>query len=114
MIIRLYSRPDETGTYATLNQLKQSINDMVTEFIEENFKEVKPADIGLDERSATRVFVGDDGIAITDHNRRTMDYYGGFEYVDKEHVTQLGGYIFYSIEDDRVAGHCEELELADD
>jgi hypothetical protein len=36
-----------------------------------------------------------------------MQYYGGFEYVYKEYRHEMGDYVFYLAEDDRVGGHID-------
>ena len=63
---------------------------------------------GLDARCG-RVYVGREGIAVDKSNDRTLQYYGGFEYVDKDCRHELGDYVFYSTNDDRVQGHVEEF-----
>lgn len=73
-------------------------------------QEVLPADLGLDRRAAYRLFVIDDVIAVTKGDDRNLQYYGGFEYVDKEYRKELGNWVFYSAEDDRVAGHLDRYK----
>jgi hypothetical protein len=43
--------------------------------------------------------------------RSTLDYYGGFEYVDKSCVREIGNYVFYEAKAGRVA---EALGVAHD
>ena len=74
--------------------IKQVLNEMVEQLIDEEFRVVKSSEVGLDNRSAYQLFINEDYIAVGKGNRRTLDYYGGFEYVDEEHVTVLGDYIF--------------------
>ena len=85
------------------------MNDMVEQFIDDKFQIVKPKEVGLDTRSSYQLFINEDYIAIRKSDRRSLDYYGGFEYVDEEHVTVLGDYIFYSADDERVQGHLDEF-----
>ena len=91
--------------------IKQVLNEMVEQLIDEEFRVVKSSEVGLDNRSAYQLFINEDYIAVGKGNRRTLDYYGGFEYVDEEHVTVLGDYIFYSSDDERVQGHLDEFFL---
>lgn len=70
---------------------------------------VRPESCGLDRRSAGTLFIGDDYVAVAKSSDRTLQYYGGFEYVDKEYRTELGGYVFYSTEDERVAEHHDRV-----
>lgn len=72
-------------------------------------KEVLPEDLGLDRRAAYRLFVTEEVIAVIKSNDRSLQYYGGFEYVDKDYRTEIAGWVFYSAEDDRVAGHLSRI-----
>jgi hypothetical protein len=63
--------------------------------------------LGLDPRCG-KLFVSPDCIAVYKGNDRALQYYGGFEYVDKEFRHEMGDYVFYSHEDARVQGHLEE------
>lgn len=68
---------------------------------------VKPDLLGLDPRSASRIWLAEDGIFIRACDDRVMQYYGGFEYVDKTCRKQYGSYVFYSADDERVWGHLD-------
>jgi hypothetical protein len=68
---------------------------------------------GLDARCG-RVYVGRECIAVDKHNDSALQYYGGFEYVDKDCRYELGTYVFYSANDDRVQEHLEEFFEAED
>ena len=92
-----------------MHTIMNVMNGMVENFIDEKFRLVKPAEVGLDSRVAYEIFINEDYIAVGKGNRRTLDYYGGFEYVDEEHVTVLGNYVFYSSDDERVQGHLDEF-----
>lgn len=92
-----------------LYELMNEINSKVEGLIEEEFREVTPKDVGLDTRAGYRLFINEDFIAVSKGNRRTLDYYGGFEYVDEEYVTVLGDYVFYSADDERVQNHLDEF-----
>ncbi len=84
------------------------VNDTVTEYVDDNLERIRPEQAGLDARCG-RIWVCMDCIAVeTGGNDRTLQYYGGFEYVDKEYRTELGNWVFYSAEDERVAGHLAE------
>ena len=92
-----------------LYKLMNEINAKVEELIDEEFREVTAKEVGLDNRSAYQLLINEDYIAIRKSDRRSLDYYGGFEYVDEEHVTVLGDYVFYSSDDERVQGHLDEF-----
>ena len=97
-----------------LNSLQWEINKKVEAIIDEEFREVTPKEIGLDPRAGYNLFINEDYIAVSKGNRRTLDYYGGFEYVDEEHVTVLGDMVFYSADDERVQGHLDEFYEQED
>ena len=54
------------------------------------------------------------GLDIYFTARRTLDYYGGFEYVHKYYRREVGDYVFYLAEDDRVRGHIERFMVIDE
>lgn len=63
---------------------------------------IMPEDVGLDHRSARRLWINTDGIIARMSDDRVLQYYAGFEYVNKEYRTELGKWVFYSAEDSRV------------
>lgn len=87
----------------------EDINLRVERFINKNMEQITPArdNIGLDNRSAYTLYISQDAIAVDKHQDRNLQYYGGFEYVDKEYRRELGDYVFYLGEDDRVRGHID-------
>ena len=52
--------------------------------------EYRPEALGLDYRAAHTIHVGTGFLAVTREADRTLQYYGGFEYVKPEHRLQLG------------------------
>lgn len=73
-------------------------------------KTAKPTDAsscGLDERCGT-IYIGEDFIAT--RQSRSLDYYGGFEYIGKGDRQTIGDYTFYSIDSDRVRDAIEAYE----
>lgn len=72
---------------------------------------VNTRELGLDER-AGRVWVDvDNGLIIAGSaNARSLDYYGGFEYVDEGAVTEFAGYKIYDTYDDRVSEALDAYE----
>ena len=100
--------------YDKLNSLQWEINKKVEAIIDEEFREVTPKEVGLDPRAGYNLFINEDYISVSKGNRRTLDYYGGFEFVDEEHVTVLGDMVFYSADDERVQGHLDEFFMQED
>ena len=99
---------------SALRELLSEMNSKVEGLIDEEFREVTPKEIGLDSRAGYRFFINEDYIAVSRGNRRSLDYYGGFEYVDEEHITVLGDMVFYSSDDERVQGHLDEFFIQED
>jgi hypothetical protein len=62
--------------------------------------------LGLDPRCG-KLFVSPDCIGVYKSNDRSLQYYGGFEYVDIEYRYEFGDYVFYSSHDNRVRDHLE-------
>lgn len=91
------------------NDILEKLEDMQQELFKE-CEYVSADAVGLDVR-AGRVhvypaeYVGD-GFIACDHPG-SLDYYGGFEYVDKDCITRVGNTKIYSGEDERVAGCLE-------
>lgn len=72
--------------------------------------QIKPEECGLDNRAGYRLYISPDAIAVSKSGDRSLQYYGGFEYVDDEYRQPLGEYVFYLREDDgdgRVGGHID-------
>ncbi len=76
----------------------------IIQSIERSAEYVPATALGLDPRSG-HVYVGEDFIAAT--HIAGIEYYGGFEYVDKDYVFSLGVMRIYTDDDDRVRGHLE-------
>ena len=89
-------------------------NDIQTELLELSNRilstaiKSKPEDSGLDRRSASRLWFGDDFIACTRQQARSLDYYGGFEYVGPENRMEVGDLVLYSTQDSRVMDHWKQ------
>ena len=78
----------------------------LTQYLQENGELVSAAAVGLDPR-AGMLYVTEDAIVVRGRTG-SLEYYGGFEYVDSELTTQLGEYKVYFADDERVAG-CLEI-----
>ena len=89
--------------------LQHDLNQLAEEKLDDATECRDLRSIGLDPRSALSLWVGSDFIAVAARDDRTLQYYGGFEYVDKECRVECGEYVFYSIEDERVADHHDQF-----
>lgn len=81
--------------------LINEINQKVEIFVG-GLTQVTGADLGLDERVGRLYTDGFDGIAVHKEADRRLQYYGGFEYIDKYYRQEIGDYVFYMAGDDRV------------
>lgn len=78
------------------------LDDVVGRYINRHFKEVQCEDCGLDRRAGYRIWVSDDAVAIPKSNDGSLQYYGGSEYVNKEHRREYGDWVIYLAESARV------------
>lgn len=62
---------------------------------------VNPEQLGLDNRCGS-LFITPDCIGTYKELDRALQYYGGFEYIDKEYRHEMGDYVFYAYTADRV------------
>lgn len=91
--------------YDKLNSLQYEISEKVDDIIDE-MREVRPEELFLDKRSAYRLYVDEEYIAVKKgHDLRTLRYYGGFEYVHESYVQEIGDYVFFHSEDERICDH---------
>lgn len=93
-------------SYHSVFDLIDDVETKTRRFVNDNMDMVPASDCGLDPRCG-RLFVNDEGIAVNKANDRGLQYYGGFEYVDKDYRFELGDFVFYSVDDDRVRDHVE-------
>lgn len=94
----------------SLENLLYEFDEKVQNYISKNFERVKARDLGLDDRSAHEIFVSREGIMVCRNNDRSLQYYGGFEYIDVDCRREYGSeYVFYSAEDNRVRGHLNHI-----
>lgn len=86
-----------------------AINDVVERNIRQNFKYVTGESVGLDRRTGS-VWINEDHRVIASDNTRSLDYYGGFEYIKEgDGRTTIGDWTFYH-GDDRVEDCFDYLE----
>lgn len=77
---------------------EEKVSDLVNEFIRD-LPCVNAKEVGLDSRCGN-LFVGEDFIAVYSHSDNRLQYYGGFEYIDKALRNQIGDLVIYMVEDD--------------
>lgn len=74
----------------------------VAKYIDQHFTRVKAEQLGLDPRAGYCMYVNSEAVAISIKDVMQLDYYGGFEYVDKQSRTESCGFVFYTRDDARV------------
>ena len=88
-----------------------AINEVVERNIRENFEQASGNDVGLDMRVG-RLYVNTSDRVIASNNQRSLEYYGGFEYIDKDMVTTVGDWTFY--QGDRVDDCIDAFESVEE
>jgi hypothetical protein len=81
----------------------------ITNFVSQEMTKVNAEDIGIDARCGS-LFIDHDTIAVRKWSDGTLQYYGGFEYVDKEYRKEVGEWVFYFSEDSRIARHIDQWQ----
>ena len=83
-------------------ELEQQVEELVMQYLKESDAVYISADaLGLDYRSGSvHVSVSEDFIAV--NSTYSIEYYGGFEYIDSDYKTTIGHITFYSGEASRV------------
>ena len=88
----------------------QTAIDSAIEIYTATAKVLRPEDLGLDTRCADKIYVQDQCIIVHTNDDRDLQYYGGFEYVEKEYRLALGNYVFYSSDSCRVQQHLKNID----
>jgi hypothetical protein len=81
----------------------------VAQWLDKNAERVSADKLGLDERCGT-LWVCDEAVVCDSYNKGRLEYYGGFEYVDKEQVKAVGSYTIYYADDERVQECIEQWD----
>ena len=89
--------------FASAMDMIESVYSTANDYVK-NMTEVNAEKLGLDRRCGY-LYVGVDCIAVPKHRDGTLQYYGGFVYVDKDYRTEVGDWVFYFDEDNRVSRH---------
>lgn len=87
--------------YDLIDDVNEKIRDMILDM-----EYVKADKLGLDNRCG-RLYVNEDCIITEKHNDRLLQYYGGFEYVDKDYRNEIGDFVIYLRDEERVLNHID-------
>lgn len=104
---------DKWGLKMEITDSHEFIEDIMNRterFVTEHATMVEPIKLGLDERSAPKLFVTKDAIIAAKSDDGRLQYYGGFEYVNKQFRQEIGDYVFYLSEDARIREHLHDYE----
>lgn len=86
--------------YNLLNKIDQQLE---IEFSGSDYTRAEPKAFGLDQRAFGEAITdGYDYIIIKKFDDRSLQYYGGFEYVDKKYRREYGNFVIYESSDSRV------------
>jgi hypothetical protein len=89
--------------FDSVYDMTEAIVEVVERNVRDNFEMVNADRLGLDIRAGYKLFVNEDAIAVAKHNDRTLQYYGGFEYIKEgEGRTTIGDYTFFTSDNERV------------
>lgn len=99
----------------SLADLLDEVSDAIQKVLNEDMTHLRDVQsLGLDNRcNYGGIWINADYIVIKKNDQRVMEYYGGFQYVDREYVQEIGDFVIYSREDSRVEDHIFRWEIAD-
>lgn len=102
---RANTKGNTMNLFDTLDEMNQTLTDQINADMEM----ISPEQIGLDGRCAYRVWISEEAIAVRKSDDGRMQYYGGFEYVDKEYRREFGDWVFYFADDERISDHLSQF-----
>ncbi len=94
-----------------MRDLVRSVNKLVEAKIEAEFHLTSATELGLSKQSVYKIWANSTGVIIRKSEMNAFNYYSGAEYVDTRYVSVIGDYVFYSSDDDRVAGWIDSGEI---
>lgn len=97
--------------YMSITDIVEAANEALYEKFR-TMERVCASNFGLDPRAGLLATDGD-SIIVPLNRAGALDYYGGFEYVDKSAVAIIGDYKIYSCDDERVSEAISEYENGD-
>jgi len=87
-----------------MSQVLDLMQDLETQILNTvaSLPEVRAEDLGLDRRAAYTLWIDEDAVIVRKSEDRTLQYFGGFEYVDSSARMECGDYVIYTNDDSRV------------
>jgi len=92
-----------------LHDTIDNVNGIADDYVAE-LRRVRPEQLGLDPRAGYRMYADEEAVAVRTDDIRTLNYYGGFEYVDAHDIKVLGEYTFFMSNSNRVQECLDYLE----
>ena len=83
-----------------LYNLISEANATMEEWLMEHATVTSAEAIGLDQRAGYRLWATTEAVIVKASNDRSLQHFGGFEYVDAEYRKQIGDYVIYSQDED--------------
>ena len=103
--------------FSNIYDMVDEMNAVAERTVFDTMEPCKAQELGLDRRAGYAMFVNEDCIAV-EGSTSSLEYYGGFEYVDKDYVRKVGDWTFYFNDSERVEEcimyYYAEKETADD
>lgn len=90
----------------------EAINNAIDDFDQAMRKETSftGSAVNLDTRCYGIYVVNDDMIVVNKSDDRSLQYYGGFEYVNKDFRQEVGDWVIYHQDDERVRNCIDYFE----
>ena len=94
-----------------LHMLTDTVNQIVDKYLK-NMDSIIPSEYNIDRQCGNIMWINTESIAIKKKDKDRFWYYGGFEYVNKDCITEIGDYIF--ITPDHNSDDCRISNIIDD
>ena len=99
-----------------IEQFFEDQQNEVARYINRHFNQVTADELGLDIRAGHALYINDEAVAVSLKHLMPLDYYGGFEYVNKSARFESCGFVFFTRDDDRIDDcifHWKNYKLVD-
>ena len=88
-----------------INEVRNIADELIN-----SLRQVKPEQLGLDPRAGYRMYADDSAVAVRTTDMGSLNYYGGFEYVDKDNIKVIGDYTFFMADESRIQDCLDYLD----
>ena len=91
--------------YTAINETENIADELI-----KGMQKVNASDIGLDIRAGYTLYCDEYSVGVRTANIGSLNYYGGFEYVNKENIKVIGRYTFFLGDEERVQDCLDHLD----